>query len=189
VADPVTRSAARLAALIAVPVALLVGAGTFALLNDDAEPAATPPSPTATATAPGPVPTEPVEMAAPVLTEREEVVCRALASQLPAEVDGLVQRPVTAGPEQNAAYGEPPITVACGPPPAAYEPTDQLYPWKGVCWHPAEEPDGGGTVWTTLGREVPVRVRVPAGYEAPFQHVLEFSETVAATVRTSDRVC
>jgi hypothetical protein len=176
--------------MIAVPVALLVGAGTFALLNDDAEPAATPPSPTATATAtPGPVPTEPVEMAAPELTEREEIVCRALASQLPAAVDGLVQRPVTDGPEQNAAYGEPPITVACGPPAAEYQPTDQLFPWAGVCWHHADEPGGSGTVWTALGREVPVRVRVPAGYEPPFQHVLEFSETVAATVRTTEQVC
>ena len=182
-ADPVTRSAARLAALLALPVALLVGAGTFALLNDDADPAATPPSPTATT--PGPVPTEPVEVAAPALTEREGIVCRALASQLPAEVDGLVQRPVTDGPEQNAAYGEPPITVTCGPPAAAYEPTDQLHPWGGVCWHP--NPDG--TVWTALGREVPVRVRVPAAYEAPFQHVLEFSETVAATVLTTEQVC
>lgn len=174
--------------MIALPVALLVGAGTFALLNDDADPAAPLPAPTASATA-GPVPTAPVEMAAPELTEREEIVCRAVTSQLPAEVDGLVQRAVTDGPEQNAAYGEPPVTLACGPPAAEYEPTDQLYPWAGVCWHHADEPDGGGTVWTTLGREVPVRVRVPAAYEAPFQHVLEFSETVAATVLTTEQVC
>jgi GNAT superfamily N-acetyltransferase len=35
-------------------------------------------------------------------------------SQLPATVRDLTQRPVTAGAEQNAAYGDPALTVACG---------------------------------------------------------------------------
>jgi hypothetical protein len=180
VADPVSRSAALIAALVAVPVALIVGVVTFALLSgglrDAPETAAPDPS--------APVPTTPVEMAAPPLTEREEVVCRALLSQLPPVLDGLPQRPVTAGPEQNAAYGEPPITVACGGPPPRYAPTDELHPWSGVCWHPAETPDA--TVWTTLDREVPVRVTVPAAYEGPFQHVLEFSTPIAETIRSAD---
>jgi hypothetical protein len=177
VADPTSRSAAKLATLVAVPVALLVGIGTFLLLRPApaGEPAA--PSPT-------PVATGPVEMAAPPLTDRESVVCRALLSRLPADLDGLAQRPVTAGPEQNTAYGEPPITVACGGPPASYAPTDQLNPWNGVCWHAVEEPDA--SVWTALGREVPVRVTVPASYDGPFQHVLEFSRPVAETVRSAD---
>lgn len=162
-----------------MPVALLVGIGTFALLR---EPAGEPEEPAPTQ----PAPTTPVEMAAPPLTEREELVCRALLSQLPAEVDGLVRRPVTAGPEQNTAYGEPPITVACGGPPAEYEPTDELHPWSGVCWHAAEEPDV--SVWTALGREVPVRVTVPAAYDGPFQQVLEFSRPIAETVRSADTV-
>jgi hypothetical protein len=175
VADPATRSAGALATLIAVPVALLAGLGTFALLRPAPEPAE-PASPT-------PVATGPVEMAAPELTDREQLVCRALLSQLPAELDGLRQRPVTAGPEQNTAYGEPPITVACGGPPAEYGPTDLLNPWKGVCWHAAEEPDA--SVWTALGREVPIRVTVPAAYDGPFQHVVEFSLPIARTVRSA----
>jgi hypothetical protein len=181
VADPVSRSAARLAALIAVPVAMLAGAGTLALLSGPlgADPAAEP-TPAPTTTAPAPVPTGPVELPAPSLTERAELVCRALVSQLPDDLDGLVQRPVTAGPEQNAAYGEPPITIACGAPPAEYRPTDQVHPWAGVCWHAVEEPDA--SVWTALAREVPVQVRVPASYDGPFQHVLAFSVVIAATV-------
>jgi hypothetical protein len=181
VADPVARSAARLAALVAVPVALLAGIGTFALLRDE------PPEPPASSSPPPtPVATGPVEMAAPSLTDREELVCRALLSQLPAVVAGLAQRPVTTGPEQNTAYGEPPVTVACGGPPPAYEPTDLLNPWQGVCWHAAETPDG--SVWTVLGREVPVRVSVPTAYDGPFQLVLEFSRPVAETIRSTDTV-
>ncbi|HEY8471296.1 MAG TPA: DUF3515 domain-containing protein [Natronosporangium sp.] len=190
--DPTTRSAAQLATLIAIPVALLVGIGTFLLLRppaDDGEPAAAP-----TSTAPATMPTSPVEMPAPALTERAELVCRALVSQLPTELDGLPQRPVTAGPEQNAAYGEPPITVACGGEPVEYEPTDQVYPWEGVCWRPDPEsgdPDpesGDPSVWTALGREVPIRVTVPASYDGPFQYVLEFSRPIAETVRSTEAV-
>jgi Protein of unknown function (DUF3515) len=180
VADPVARSAARIAALVAVPVALLVGVGSFAVLRAASTPeAGEAPSPT-------PVATGPVEMAAPPLTDREEIVCRALLSQLPAALGGLAQRPVTAGPEQNTAYGEPPVTVACGGPAPAFEPTDQLHPWQGVCWHPAEGP--AGSVWTVLGREVPVRVSVPTAYDGPFQLVLEFSRPVAETVRSAGTV-
>jgi hypothetical protein len=177
VPDPTTRSAARLAALIAVPVAVLAGLGTFALLQDD-------PPPTSPAhSTPQPAATGPVLMTARTLSERQEIVCRALVSQLPAEADGLAQRPVTEGPEQNAAYGDPPITIECGVPPADYRPTDQVWPWEGVCWHAAELPDR--TVWTTLDREVPVRVTVPIDYEGPFQHVISYSETVGDTVRST----
>src|SRR5690606_34132777 len=103
--DPVTRSAARLAALVAVPVAVLVGIGSLRVLVNAADsPPESPPS-----SAPARVVTDPVEMWTRELTEWEEVVCRALWAQVPAEVDGWAQRPVTAGSEQNAAYGEPPI--------------------------------------------------------------------------------
>ncbi len=40
-------------------------------------------------------------------------VCRRSTAQLPATVVGRHRRPVS-GAEQNAAYGDPPITVACG---------------------------------------------------------------------------
>lgn len=179
--DPVARSAARLAALIAVPVALLAGIGVFALLNNDpggssgADPS---PSPSPTA----PAATGPVQMPARELTERQQVVCRALLSQLPADLDGPAQRPVTAGPEQNAAYGDPPITVACGVPPVEVPPTAFLPGLSGVCWYAEEGPDA--TVWTTLDREVPVRVTVPAAYDAPAQQVVPISDTVLETVRS-----
>ena len=180
--DPVTRSAARLAALVALPVAVLAGIGVFALFQtgDRDGPPASSPSP-----AP-PAATGPVEIAAPELTERQQVVCRALLSRLPEDLDGLPQRPVTAGPEQNAAYGDPPVTVACGVPAADYPPTAALFVLSGVCWYPVEKPDG--TVWTTVDREVPVRVRVPAGYDGPSQQVVPVSDPVLESIRSIDEL-
>lgn len=181
--DPSSRSAAWLAALIALPVAVLAGIAAFALLGgfgpDD--PAGSEPT-----GSPRPQATGPVPMAERALSEREETVCRALLSQLPEQIDELVQRPVTAGPEQNAAYGDPAVTVACGGPEPTYALTDTVYPLAGVCWHAAEEADG--TVWTTLDREVPVRVSVPHGYEAPGQRVMEFSPTIVESVPSAGTV-
>jgi hypothetical protein len=183
VADQVTRSAARLAALIALPLALLAGIGTFVLLNNAFSGSAQPPTePSAPTTAPA-VPSGPVSLPARALGEWEEVVCRALLSQLPDDLAGLPQRPVTAGPEQNAAYGEPPITVECGVPPVEFDPTDTVFPQDGVSWHARELADGG-SVWTTLDREVPVRVSVPAGYDGPFQQVGALNSTITQTVRS-----
>jgi hypothetical protein len=182
VTDPVARSAARLAALIAVPLAVLAGVAAFGWLSGALGDGSGPAEPPATRTAP--VPTAPVELAAPELTERETVVCRAVVALLPVDLDGLVQRRVTAGPEQNAAYGDPPVTVTCGVPAVEVPPTGSVWGLSGVCWYAVEEPDG--TVWTTVDREVPVQVRVPAGYEGPSQRVVPVSTTIRETVRSTD---
>ncbi|MPZ27247.1 MAG: DUF3515 family protein [Micromonosporaceae bacterium] len=184
--DPVARSAARLAVLVAVPVAVLAGIGVFAILQTVSSdpPAPTPTAPTTTAAAPAA--TGAVEMAAPELTERATIVCRALLSQLPDELDGLAQRPVTAGPEQNAAFGDPPVTVSCGGQPAEVPPTGFLPTLSGVCWYWVEEPDA--TVWTTVDREVPVRVIVPGGSDGSAQRVVPLSETILETVRSAEEI-
>ena len=109
--DPTTRSAALWATAIALPVAILAGFLIFWQLTPADGPAAAP------ATAPpSTTPTTPVQMAAPALSARTAQVCLAVTSQLPNTLRDLPARKVSAGPEQNAAYGEPPITVACGVP-------------------------------------------------------------------------
>ncbi|MFC7763591.1 DUF3515 family protein [Catellatospora bangladeshensis] len=60
------------------------------------------------------MPTAPVAVPAPSLNARQTTVCRALLSQLPDRLQDLPRRDVTAGHEQNAAYGDPAVTVACG---------------------------------------------------------------------------
>ncbi|MGW4502271.1 DUF3515 family protein [Micromonospora sp. NPDC004336] len=177
--DRTTRSAALIATLVALPVTALVGALAFVQLSPDqpAEPAAAP-SPTATSARPQS--TAPVEMAAPALAERPAVVCRALLSQLPPTIGDLAQRPVSAGPEQNAAYGDPAVTVACGGAEPTVGDTDEVLIVNGVCWHPTQAADV--TVFGTLDRETTVTVRVPSAYEPPAKWLPRISDTVLASV-------
>jgi len=183
--DTTTRKAALIAAAVAVPVAVLVGLGIFALVipDDKAEPAAV--------TQPSTLPSTPVEMAAPVLSARQAEVCLAVTSQLPVKVRDLQSRKVSAGPEQNAAWGEPALTVTCGGvQPKTCETMDQagsgcvpmdseLMNMNRVCWY-ADQGDQA-TAFTTMDREVPVTVTVPAAYDQPAQWANEFSDIVVET--------
>ncbi len=187
--DRTTRSAALWATVIAVPVAVLVGFVVFAQFRPAGEPAA---APAASASAPVAVPATPVEMAAPELSERAAQVCLAVTSQLPAQVRNLPARKVSAGPEQNAAWGEPPLTVACGvAQPQMCEklgetgcvPLDtELLIMNRVCWYAV--PSSGGATFTTMDREVAVQVTVPAAYAQPAQWANEFSDVVIANDRS-----
>ncbi|MEV1287275.1 DUF3515 family protein [Micromonospora sp. NPDC049679] len=178
--DRTTRQAAIWATVVAVPLTALIAVVAFSRLNP-AEPAA--PSTSAT---PRPQSTSPVSMAAPPLDERAATVCRALLSRLPAQLRDLPQRTVTGGHEQNAAYGDPAITMACGIPLPSFPPTDIVYPLDRVCWHAGDRPDA--TVWTTVDREVPVQVTVPKTYDEPGQWVIPFSAPVIAAVPSAKTI-
>ncbi len=177
-ADDVTRTAARLGLIVAVPVAVLVGILVFGLLRDALAPG------DAASSSPDPAATTPVTTELRTLSEREEVVCRALLSQVPQSLGELAQRPVTAGAEQNAAYGEPPVVLACGVPTAAVAPTDQVWVAGGVCWY-ANERDGA-TDLVSVDREVPVRLTVPDAHGAPLQWAAELGDVIVAEVPPAD---
>jgi hypothetical protein len=183
-ADTDTRRAARIAALVAIPVALVTGLVAFQIMApdgaDDTE------EPRNTAAAPRPVPSTPVEMAAPPLSERAATVCRALFSKLPDRFGDLPRRPVTAGPEQNAAYGEPPITVACGV--AGPTPPDnaQYFQIQGPCWY-QDDTAAGARRWTLLGREVPVLITAPAGFLG--QDLVDLAKPIVETIPEVQQVC
>jgi hypothetical protein len=186
--DPAVRSAALWATVVAVPVALLAGLVIFfqVLPDGDGDAAAS-----ATATQPAVVPTTPVQMAAPELAARPAQVCLAVTSQLPVKVRDLAARKVSAGPEQNAAYGEPPITVACGvPQPRMCKSLDEsgsgcvpldteLLNMNRVCWYADQKAEA--TTFTTMDREVAVQVTVPKQYEQSAQWANEFSDVVVET--------
>ncbi|GIF10508.1 DUF3515 family protein [Actinoplanes teichomyceticus] len=185
--DDTTRIAAIWATAVAVPVVIIVGLVAF-LQIDKVTPEA---DPAPTATGPVAVPSTAVEVAAPRLTERAAQVCLAVTSQLPNQIRNLPARKVSAGPEQNAAYGEPPITVSCGvPQPRMCTSVDDtsagcvplaadLLLMNRVCWHYADGADR--TVFTTMDREVPVQVVVPAAYDKRAQWANEFSDVVVET--------
>jgi hypothetical protein len=172
--DPVRKTAARTATLIAIPIALLVaGASLWTFGAFDG--AAPEPSPSAVS----PAPTTAVSMAAPSLAPDAAEVCRAVVAELPDTLLGATRRPVTAGPEQNAAYGEPPVTLACGMPAITeLDPTDMVNRLGAVCWF--GKVSDSGTVWTTLDRTVAITVTVPGAKDGSAQSVIPFSPAIAA---------
>jgi hypothetical protein len=173
-ADQATRGAARLAAFIAVPIALVVGLIAFKVLDGHVSAA-----PAAPAT-PGPQSTAPVAMPAPNLADAPATVCRALIAALPNQIQNLPRRPVTAGPEQNAAYGDPAITLGCdNAPKPGVPPTAEVWVLSKVCWY--EQQTKSATTWTTVDRALPVQVTVPSHYDSPGQWVTEFSGAVASS--------
>jgi hypothetical protein len=181
-ADGSMRQAAIWATVVALPLTVLVAVFAFGRLAPDSE-AAAKPTPSATSAAPRAQSTAPVSVTAVPLGDRAATVCRALLSRLPANLGELAQRPVSAGPEQNAAYGDPAVTVACGSPLPSFPPTDQVWVVNKVCWHAQEQTDA--TVFVTVDREVPVRVTVPRGYDPPLQWIAPIADPVVAAVPSS----
>lgn len=185
--DRTTRAAALWATAVAVPVAVLVGVLIFTQVIRNAE---APARPGPAASTPAAVPAAPVPLAAPKLSPRAAEVCLAVTSQLPAALRTLPARRVSAGPEQNAAYGEPAITVQCGvtsPPmcrtltagPDCVPLDTELLTMNSVCWYADQGP--AATAFTTLDREIAVRVTVPSSYRQPAQWANEFSDLVVET--------
>src|SRR5262245_27572181 len=194
-----TRSARRIATLVAIPVALLVGVLLFAAMGGfwggpggaggsggSGRDRAGQPAQTSQ-------PTGPVTMPAPALTPKVAVACRALLGEVPQAAGDAPRRPVSAGPQQNAAYGTPPITLACGGPqfvPPSVPPggREDLYVGLAhVCWYSMRNEDRS-TTWHTMVREVPVTFTVPAPYEGPSQRVIVFSGSILATLRTVTQI-
>jgi hypothetical protein len=173
--DRSTRQATIWATVVALPIAVLVLLFLFAQFAPRTD------DPPAAPSAPSPRSTSPVEMAAPALSARSATVCRALLSMLPDTLDDHAQRPVTAGPEQNAAYGDPAVTVACGVPPASYPLTDEVWSTKGVCWHLSKDESTGAAVWETVDREVAVKVTTPSAYDP--QLAVAFADPIASSVK------
>jgi Protein of unknown function (DUF3515) len=178
--DSDTRRAARIAALVAVPVAVVTGFVAFRIMSPDE-----PGEPNSTAASAKPVPSTPVEMAAPQLADRPAAVCRALLSKLPDHFGDLARRAVTAGAEQNAAYGEPPVTVACGV--AGPTPPDgaQYFQIEGPCWY--QDDADGKRRWSLQGREVPVLVTAPSGFLG--QDLVDLAKPIKETIPEAKQVC
>jgi hypothetical protein len=174
VADQVTRGAARLAASIAVPVALVAGLVAFWALGRSGSGTAGPTLPSVQASGP-------VTMAAPPLSDEAAVDCRALLSRLPDALRDRPRRPVTAGAEQNAAYGDPVVTLACGAGPRpSIPPTGDLLVMNTVCWYEVDDKDG--TTWYAIDRQVPVTVHFPKAYQPAAQWAIEFSNPIAESL-------
>ncbi|MEV0648382.1 DUF3515 domain-containing protein [Phytomonospora sp. NPDC050363] len=173
-ADTVTRSAARLATFIAVPIAVIVAVGVFALVSN-ARSAQDPQG------EPSAVSSEPVAVELPSLDEDQTVACRALLAKLPDTARSEQRRPVTEGAEQAAAFGDPAVTLVCGVDAPEVAPTETVYPMDGVCW--VQAPGDGAAVWTTVDRQVPVAVTVPGDGAGSGEWAQAFGKIVKQQLR------
>lgn len=178
--------------MVAIPVTALVTVLLFSWVNGRAAaPASGGPTPSAAAAprVPSADASGPVRMGVPPMKPAATAICRALLGRMPATVRDLPRREVSAGPEQNAAYGAPPLTLTCGaaqptmcatPGDTGCVPLDtELLIMNKVCWYAATE--GGTHTFTTMDRQVAVRVTVPVDYEQPGQWANEFSDVVSAS--------
>jgi hypothetical protein len=179
--DPITRAAARVAVLVAVPVALVAGFVAFRVLDTGDDPTVS----GSTGAPSRPRSTAPVQMPAPPLGARAAAVCRALAATLPDHLGDLVRRPVTAGADQNAAYGDPAVTVACGTPGPSAPPAADYLEINGICWYPERGVDAA--TWTLRGHEVPVVVTVPTEYTG--QYLADLAKPVSDAVAQTSTGC
>lgn len=177
-ADEVSRGAARTATLVALPIALLVGVVAFWMLGGFG--GGTPD--TSASRSATPQPSSTVSVAASALPDRAGTVCRALIATLPGTVRSLQRRPVSAGSEQNAAYGTPPLRLRCGVPTASVAPDATVYPLAGVCY--IADKQSHRSVWTTVDREVPISITVPGSYDGAGQWVAEFSDSITGAVKS-----
>ena len=106
----------------------------------------------------------PVRLDDPPVDDATRQTCTSLLAALPATLLGSARREVTG--TLGAAWGDPPITVACGiAEPTGLTPTATCLEVDGVGWWP--QPGQGGQVYTTLGRQVVVQVGVPSAYGEP----------------------
>jgi hypothetical protein len=176
-ANATTRRAARTATLIALPVALLAGLGGYWAMGGFRAPPRTP-----TVAASGPV-----DVAASPLAGRTADVCRALLAKLPDTLAELRRRPVRKGPEQNGAYGDPPVTIACGTAGPSVPPDGQLFVLNTVCWYAEQRADAA--VWTLQNREVPMTVTVPGHYSGPSRFVIALSGPISSAVPSAPGRC
>ncbi|WP_433216226.1 DUF3515 domain-containing protein [Dactylosporangium sp. CS-047395] len=158
-------SPARVATIAALPVALVAGVVAFWGLGGF-------PSGPSSAV----VPAE-----APQLDPSPAAMCRALVSRLPEELGGLHRRQVTAGGEQNAAFGDPAILLSCGGAAPAIPPDAQFLGLSDVCWFTQEQ--SRQTVWHSVDRQVPLRVVVPK--DADGSWLVNLSPAIVATIPTA----
>ena len=173
-ADPRTRSAARIATAVAVPVAVLVLFVAQRVLGENKTPQISPTTPRVASTSAVSVP-------ARNLSSAFSTSCQELVRKLPEKLGQNSRRPVAGGGEkQNAVYGDPPIIVACGTARPTVPAADRVWLLSGVCWYAATSAES--TVWTTLDRQIPLQVTLPRSYESPGDLVQALVEPVRTTL-------
>ncbi|NJC73784.1 DUF3515 family protein [Planosporangium thailandense] len=173
-----SRGAALAASIVAIPLAILVG--ILLVLIGQRHIQGT------TGTKPQSLPTTPVTMDVRSLAPDESTACRKFISRLPQSMLDAKRRSVTTGREENAAYGQPAITVRCGVAAPTIAQDETVWNLSGICW--VARPARGSTTWTTVDRVVPVQVVVPDSYAGQGQYIQVLTADVGGTLTVSQDI-
>jgi len=125
---------------------------------------------------------QPVRVPEPPGSAESRQLCSALTGSLPQRLGELAARKVDGNSQVSAAWGDPSVTLQCGLI-AAPAPVGQVVTLDGVDW--ALVKDKHGVTWTTIGRRVTVRVRVPSAYDDQAPLLAQLSPIVIRTVPKS----
>lgn len=140
-----------------------------------------------------PVDDSPVTVEVPEVNDDETaVICRALLAQSPDAVVDHSARGVEAADDSDAAsiselvaaWGDPALVMRCGVDDVEVEDTDVVYQWADTCW--AVDEGEEQHVWTSVDRQVPVEISVPAEYEQSGELVSVLSPVVGEAVPGTD---
>ena len=171
------RRAARLATFVAVPVTIVAAIGAFALVNSTHQPA------DSDADHSGKGSGKTVSIDAPVLADADFKACRALVTKVPQKLTGLDRRLVDgkhSAAEVAAAWGDPAVRMRCGVEEVTVPKSGEVYRLGAVCWY--ADANKHRTIWTTVDREQPVELTVPATHKQPGQLAQALSKPVAKKI-------
>lgn len=161
------RSTPVLAALIALPVALLAGVVVFAAMGGF--------DPNSRVHS-----GEPVSVTAPPSIAGADAACATLMKNLPKTLAGQEAREVIGAPTNRAAaWGAPPIIIRCG----VEKPSvvvGEIFDVEGLAWYATSR--DSTKVWTTTQLKVDVEVTVPDTIE---QGSAEVINPLAKPIRAS----
>lgn len=108
----------------------------------------------------------PLDVVTPPVTPEADASCPALMSSLPLELAGEPSRRVSSESPFAYAWGDPPVVLVCGVPPApGYTVGAFAIGINGITWY-VDQSDPTVNVFTTVDRTVPVEVRVPSAVDA-----------------------
>lgn len=119
----------------------------------------------------------PVSVPEPEVDPETRRICGQILSALPRTVLDAPRRDTTGS--LSAAWGQPPITLACGvPQPAAMATDTRCFEVDGVGWF-SQEGDTG-YLFTTIGRGVTVQVGVPQDYAPEANALVDLAAAIEA---------
>jgi hypothetical protein len=128
----------------------------------------------------------PVQVDTPDVTPAADLACPVLMSQLPLELAGETSRLVKSDTPYAYAWGDPAVVLVCGvAPPAGYVVGASAISINGVQWF-VDTSDPHTVVWTTVDRNVPVQMQVPASTDSAL--VTAASTIIATAIPYTDPV-